>query len=1083
MLSPIFFIATALGAAFLLGLLGPRRPFAAWAISLATLGFMAWLATIWLLALVTGQTGPAEILTAGAPPPFAINLRLGLPEAALILIVNLIGLLSALYLKAELLAQGHRAMAVLLVAIMALNGIILTRDLFNLFVFMELIAIATAGLILLSDDERALAAGFKYLLVAQFVSVLLLIGIIFAYHASGTLNLEGLVGAASALGAGSAWVTQAGGGIAFLLMFIALVAELKPFPANGWALDIYEAAHPAFSAIFAAASGTAALFAVDKLLGIGGAEWLPVATGIGLLTFLAANLLALPQSQDRRLLGYSSVAQTGLVLVIIGQRDILGDRYFFIACGVLAAHAIAKAGLYWLSGLVPGRNLADWAILRGRPLLILAFVSFLALLTGLPPFPGFYAKWELVHLLAAQDRLALLGLILFGTLIEAGYLFRWFGYAIKRPFPVAAAATTIEAAYRREPLPVESPGAYAAAAPASSAALACTNHKLIPILAALAAAWGLGYLWGELSGQNQLLFTWPLAFALLFLGLEWLPAWIKNSLAIAGLLAFFAASYDLYDPLRIIFAIIFLVGGAVTLLASYDVQGRRIGFYPSALLMYAGLAILLLAEDSFEFFAAWELLTLGSYFLILRGKASEPHALSYLLFSLGGAFLILTGFALAAQGAPALTLAALAQVPAPLSGWVFALLALGFMTKTAALGLHIWLPGAHAEAETDVSPMVSGILLKAGLFGLFILLMTMGKQQLYGVELTHLLLWIGAGTALIGNLLAVFQEDAKRLLAYSSIGQMGYAMFGLGLMNHLGWLMALMFVVNHYIYKSMLFLSVGGVAKRTGTRDMYRMGGLITLMPLSFIAGLIGIIAISGVPPLSGFGGRWIFYNAILDTEVRLPLVILFLAGPIAFLYLFRLIHTIFLGQLKDEHRRVREAPFWIILPQMLFVALLMAFALFPGLALRRVDAYIGQFFPNGGLDWEGLVISSHYGYWNPVAITIIIGVIFATVFAWLLFVNRRAQPVKQFNIAFAAERPFRPETTHFAWNFFAPYRKALGFLTLPLATRFWETLTDLLHTAGDLGRRLYTGNGQTYAFHFLAFAVMVLLWTLGVQP
>ncbi len=1055
MLSPILFIATALGAAFLLGLLGPRQPFAAWTISLATLGFMAWLATSWLLALVTGQTGPAEIFTAGAPPPFAINLRLGLPEAALILIVNLTGLLSTLYLKEELLTRGHRAMAVMLVAVMALNGIILTRDLFNLFVFMELIAIATAGLILLSNDDRALAAGFKYLLVAEFVSVLLLIGIIFAYHASGTLNLDGMSGPASALGAGSAWALNAGGAIAFLLMFIALVAELKPFPANGWALDIYESAHPAFSALFAAASGTAALFAVDKLLFIGGAEWLPVATGLGLLTFLAANLLALPQGKDRRLLGYSSVAQTGLVLVIIGQRDILGDHYFFIACGVLAAHAVAKAGLYWLSGLVAERDLTAWAALRSRPLLILAFISFLALLAGLPPFPSFYAKWELVHLLAAHDRLALLGLILFGTLIEAGYLFRWFGYAIKRPLPAAATASPI----------------------------ACPTHRLIPILAALAAAWGLGYLWGELSGQNQLLLTWPLVFALLFLFLEWLPAWIKNTLAIAGLLACFAATYDLYDPLRLIFAIIFLVGGAVTLLASYDAHGRRVGFYPSALLMYAGLAILLLAEDSFEFFAAWELLTLGSYFLIMRGKASEPHALSYLLFSLGGAFLILGGFALAAQGAPGLELAALTQVPAPLSAWVFALLAIGFMTKTAALGLHIWLPGAHAEAETDVSPMVSGILLKAGLFGLFVLLIGMGKQQLYGVELTHVMLWIGACTALIGNLLAAFQEDAKRLLAYSSIGQMGYAMFGLGLMNHLGWLMALMFVVNHYIYKSMLFLSVGGVAKRTGTRDMYRMGGLITLMPLSFIAVLIGIIAISGVPPLSGFGGRWIFYNAILDTESRLPLVILFFAGPIAFLYLFRLIHTIFLGQLKDEHRRLREAPFWIVLPQMLFVVLLMAFALFPGLALRRVDTYIGQFFPNGGLNWEGLVISSHYGYWNPVAIMIIIGVIFTSVFAWLLFVNRRAQKVKQFNIAFAAERPYRPETTHFAWNFFAPYRKALGFLTLPLATHFWESLTDLLHTAGDLGRRLYTGNGQTYAFHFLAFAAIVLLWGLGVQP
>ena len=405
------------------------------------------------------------------------------------------------------------------------------------------------------------------------------------------------------------------------------------------------------------------------------------------------------------------------------------------------------------------------------------------------------------------------------------------------------------------------------------------------------------------------------------------------------------------------------------------------------------------------------------------------------------------------------------------------------MTKTAAVGVHIWLPGAHAEAETDVSPLVSGILLKAGLFGLFVLLMTMGKQQLYGVELTHVMLWIGAISALIGNLLAIFQEDAKRLLAYSSIGQMGYALFGLAMMNHLGWLMALMFVINHYIYKSMLFLSVGGVAKRTGTRDMYRMGGLITLMPLSFIATMIGIIAVSGVPPLSGFGGRWIFYNAIMTAEYRLPMVIIFLAGPIAFLYLFRLIHTIFLGQLKDELRTVKEAPFWIVLPQMIFVVALLVFALIPGMALRHVDAYLAPFFGGqNGLDWAGLTITSEFGYWSPVSIMLVIGVIFATLFAWLLFVNRRAQPVKQFNIVFAGERPFRPETTHFAWNFFAPYRKALGFLTQPLVTIFWETLTELLHSAADILRRMYTGNGQTYAIHLLAFVIIVyLLWMGGL--
>ncbi|MEI7843097.1 MAG: proton-conducting transporter membrane subunit [Gallionellaceae bacterium] len=1044
MVNALYIVVVALAAAFLLGFVSPARRGVAYAITLSALALMSWISAGWVWAFAFNQATPIDFLTGGATPPFAINFRMGLPEATLTLLVSLTGLFSALYLQDVLFKLGQRAMAVLLVAVMALSGIILTRDLFNMFVFFELAIISTAGLMLLSDDARALAAGFKYLIISQMLSIFFLVGIIFAYHATGTLNIDGL--AAASLG------LKAGGAIAFFFLFIAVVAELKPFPANGWALDLYESAHPAFSAIFSAATSSTVIYAVDKLLLIGGAEWLPMATGIGIITFLAANLFALPQTNDRRLLGYSSIAQTGLILVVLGQRDILGDSVLFIAGGLLFSHAIAKAGLNWISGLVEGRELPDWAVLRSRPMFIFAFVTFIAMLSGLPPFPSFYAKWEMVHILAGEGRIALLALILIGLLIEAGYLFRWFGYIMKREV--------------------------------SAQSVNCSPFQYAPILAAALGSWALGYAWGELSnqyfGRDNLLLSIPLLFALAFLLFEWMSAWAKNTVAIAGLTIFFYLTYLEYDPLRMIFAIIFMIGGAVIFLASYHAHGRRIGFYPAAMLMFAGLVLLIRATDTFSFFAAWELLTVGSYFLILRGKHSEPHALSYIIFSLGGAFLILAGFALAAQGAPQFNIAALAQLTQPLAPWVFLLLAIGFMTKTAAIGLHIWLPGAHGEAETDVSPMVSGILLKAGLFGLIVLLMTMGKQQLYGVELTYVMLWIGALSALLGNLMAIFQEDAKRLLAYSSIGQMGYALFGLALMNHLGWLMALLFVINHYIYKSMLFLSAGGVAKRTGTRDMYRMGGLITLMPLSFIATLIGIIAVSGVPPLSGFGGRWIFYNAILSSEYRLPMVVIFLAGPIAFLYLFRLIHTIFLGQLKDEHRKLKEAPFWIILPQMIYVALLLIFAVAPGIALRRVDAYLNQIFPEGGLQWAGNEITSNYGYWNPVAIMIIVAVIFGTLFAWLLFVNRRAQKVKQFNIVFAGERPYRPETTHFAWNFFAPYRKALGFLVQPFATRFWEAITNILHTAGDLSRRLYNGNGQSYAFHLLAFVVMAYLMRMG---
>ena len=262
MVDAMFIIATALGAAFLLGLLRDRWRVTAYAVTLAALACMSWIAAGWLWAFAVAGAAPVEIFTAGTAPPFAINLRMALPEAAALLLVNLTGLLSALYLRDTLLKQGRRAMAVLLVFTMALGGIIVTRDIFNLFVFFELTVISTGGLILLSMDKRALGAGFKYLIASQLISILLLVGIIFCYHATGTLNIDGMADASASL--------MKGGSLAFFLMFIAIVAELKPFPANGWALDIYESAHPAFSALLSAAAGTAALFAMDKLLLIGG---------------------------------------------------------------------------------------------------------------------------------------------------------------------------------------------------------------------------------------------------------------------------------------------------------------------------------------------------------------------------------------------------------------------------------------------------------------------------------------------------------------------------------------------------------------------------------------------------------------------------------------------------------------------------------------------------------------------------------------------------------------------------------------------------------------------------------------------
>lgn len=456
------------------------------------------------------------------------------------------------------------------------------------------------------------------------------------------------------------------------------------------------------------------------------------------------------------------------------------------------------------------------------------------------------------------------------------------------------------------------------------------------------------------------------------------------------------------------------------------------------------------------------------------------HALSYILFSVGGAYLIFAGFAAAQAGQVGLSIGLLQNVSEGIAPAVFSLLVVGFMTKTASLGLHIWLPGAHAEAETDVSPMVSAILLKAGIFGLIMVMMNMGDQMIGNTSITYYLGWIGVFTSLIGNLMAAMQEDAKRLLAYSSIGQLGYALFGLSLMSHLGWLVAVALVVTHFLFKTVLFLSIGGVVMRTKTKLMYKMGGLVKKMPLTYIASLMAIITLAGIPPLNGFAGKWLFYNAIIEKEWFLQGGVLFFAGIIAFLYCYRFLHTVFHGQLKDEHREVKEAPFWILLPQYLILITIMVLSMFPNSLLQPIGEMLKSIYPQGALVWEDTLAHSLYGYWDGKLVMYIVMAIFGSVFFWALFVNRKAQKVKQFNITYSGEAPSRPETTHYAYNFFAPYKKALGFLMYPGITNFWNGVAEYTHAVADKVRRIYNGNGQSYVFHIVAFIVVFYFISVG---
>ncbi len=1042
MVGPIYIIAVALGLAFIMGLFGKSlKNLSQWAM-LAGLGFMTYVSGQWLLEFMTNNRAVETIFTAGFKPPYSINLQMGSFEAFFTFIINVVGFLGGMYLFKDLKKTGPNAMMVYLVFIMSLNVVVMTRDMFNLFVFLEVGSIATAGLILLTKNGNALQAGMKYLIASGIISGILLIGIIFAYYFSGSLNIDDLL--AANLGAYKASV------VAVFLIYVSIILELKPFPANGWGIDVYTAANPGIGALVSAATASAGFYVLYKLLPLGGAAWLNYIAVIGGITFVGSNLMGTKQENPNRLLGYSSIGQIGLLMMILGLSDILGEKMMFIAFGILISHYAAKAGLFWLSGIINAKDIKGWAALRKAPFLLFLFGTFVFALIGFPPFPSFFGKWELIMTLATGSHWGWMATILVGSFIEGIYLFRWLGYAIKRD---------------HEELPD----------------FKIEWNKLFPVWVMAIILYTVGVYVTPMTEGGAFINYLPLIFVLFLFAIDFLPVYIKNTISIAGIIWYSVNLYPVLegDLMRLIFAGIFMVGGVLTLMAGYSKKGTRKGFYPMAMMMFAGLIGIIEASSLLEFFFSWELMTAGSYFLIIRGKRSMPHAYSYMLFSISGAYAILFGFALAFASGFDTSLAALGSITL-LPTLAYTLLAVGFMTKTASLGLHVWLPGAHGEAESDVSPMVSAILLKAGVFGLMLLFLYMDRASAGANNLWYVLGWVGALTTLMGNMSASFQEDAKRLLAYSSVAQLGYILFAISIMTQLGWLAGFTYTINHFMFKAVLFLVIGGIVAKLGTHNMYEMGGMIKKMPFSFIAVLISIVVIGGIPPLSGFAGKWLFYNAILEKGWYFQGAIIFFSGIVAFLYLYKLIHSVFLGQLKDNHRNMKEISAWILIPTYIMIIGIMIFSAFPQYILKPIGDMLAPYFPSEILVWDGTKALTSFGYWDGSTVMVVVGTTFMLLLVWLIALSSKAKKVEQFNIVFAAERPERPETTHVSYNIYAGYKKALGFLVAPVITAFWDSVSNSVLEFANWLRRIYSGSAQNYALHVVLFIVVFYLIALG---
>jgi formate hydrogenlyase subunit 3/multisubunit Na+/H+ antiporter MnhD subunit len=294
----------------------------------------------------------------------------------------------------------------------------------------------------------------------------------------------------------------------------------------------------------------------------------------------------------------------------------------------------------------------------------------------------------------------------------------------------------------------------------------------------------------------------------------------------------------------------------------------------------ASMALVVLADDAYLFMVAWETMALSSYFLVTtqhRIPEIRRAGFLYLLIAHVGAIGILLSFGVLQGGSWRFTFDAMrGQTLAPARASLAFLLALGgFGAKAGLVPMHVWLPEAHPAAPSPVSALMSGVMLKTAVYGLlrvsFDLLHT--SQWWWG----GVALGVGLGTALFGAVFAAVQTDMKRLLAYSSIENVGiiftalglallFRSFGLQLFAALALSAALIHSLNHALFKSLLFLATGSVLHATGERNLGKLGGLIRRMPWVAGAALVGTLAIAGLPPLNGFVSEWLLLQAFLST-------------------------------------------------------------------------------------------------------------------------------------------------------------------------------------------------------------------------
>ncbi len=401
----------------------------------------------------------------------------------------------------------------------------------------------------------------------------------------------------------------------------------------------------------------------------------------------------------------------------------------------------------------------------------------------------------------------------------------------------------------------------------------------------------------------------------------------------------FFSSQIRIDMLGVFMATIFVLIGIFASVYSLRYMERDTGvplFYSLLLLMISGMVGTVFAGDFFTFFVFWEMMCISSYTLVaFRKQRWEPieAAFKYLIMSSAGSATLLFGMSILYGICGTLNFQglhiALSNVGSSVWLYISAIFILiGLGVKSAIVPLHTWLPDAHSAAPSPISAMLSGVVVETGIYAIC----RVGFTVLTGIEVEWLgvLAIISLVTMFVGNLTPLLQTDLKRLLAYSSIGHIGYMLAGLATGTVLGLTGTLMHIFNHGIMKGVAFLCAGMILYRLETRELKEMAGIGRKMPLTAAIFALSLFALTGMPPLNGFISKLTIIMATVEANMAWLGIAVIVNSVISAAYYLRTIKALLQPISQKKVEEAKEGPLVMLIPLLIMAGLIVILGIFP---------------------------------------------------------------------------------------------------------------------------------------------------------